>query len=128
MATNFDLIGGLNQAGPTDLNTSKGFVMSGLNDWLNNAFGAVNQKYAGAGWGGSIHAPSVYNASAKPIIQTGANMARTAMTDLYQKDRAFNEQQRQFDLLRKDRMYAGSEASNAQKVANDTADKWYNWM
>lgn len=124
----FDLLGGVNAAQPMDLNTSTGYVLSNLNTWLNSAMSNVNKKYFGAGFGGAIHAPSVYNATAKPYIETGANQARTALTDLYQKDRDFKESQRRFDVLRKDKSYAESEASNNQRRATNEANTWYNWL
>lgn len=107
-----------------DTQTAGSLVLSGVNDWLKGAMNNVNRGYVNRGFGNRISAPTLYNTMAKPYVEQGANQVSQGLMNINN----FNESKRRFDLLRKDRLFAASEAGNEARKNKAEADKWYNWL
>lgn len=82
-----------------DINKSRGFVMGGLDEMLRKGMGKAATQYGRQGWGGRLHAPTVKSSLQSPYVSAAADAGRSALTDLYFKDKDLGLRERQTDLM-----------------------------
>jgi len=81
-----------------DINKSRGFVMGGLDEMLRKGMGKAATQYGRQGWGGRLHAPTVKSSLQSPYVSAAADAGRSALTDLFFKDKDLGLRGRQMDL------------------------------